>query len=50
MIHILGPRLADRLSQRLAYPRDEISLTETGPVLSCQGGPGVTAVLAATVA
>ena len=48
VIHIRRPQpaeqLADDLSQRLTYPRDEILLVETGTVLSCQGGPGVTAV------
>jgi len=47
VIHIRRPQPAEQLvedlSQRLAYPRDEILLVETGTVLSCQGGPGVTA-------
>jgi len=47
VIHIRRPQLAeqlaDELSERLAYLRDEVVLVETGTVLSCQGGPGVTA-------
>jgi len=48
VIHIrclqAAEQLADDLSQRLTYPRDEMVLVETGAALSCQGGPGVTAV------
>jgi len=48
VIHIRRPQPAEQLaadlSQRLTYPRDEMVLVETGAALSCQGGPGVTAV------
>ena len=49
VIHIRRPELARRVAQQLAeeleHPLDEITVAETGTVLSCQGGPGVVAVI-----
>ena len=49
VIHIRRPEVAKRVAQQLAqeleYPLDEITIGETGTVLSCQGGPGVVAAI-----
>ena len=50
VVHIrrgqLAQQFADQLSQQVGYPRKEIVVVETGPGLSCHGGPGVTALVA----
>jgi fatty acid-binding protein DegV len=49
VIHIRRPDVARRVAQQLAeeleHPLDKITVAETGTVLSCQGGPGVVAVI-----
>jgi len=44
--HQLAQEFADRLSDQLGYPREKIVIVETGPGLSCHGGPGVMALFA----
>jgi len=44
--HQLAQEFADRVSEQLGYPREKIVIVETGPALSCHGGPGVMALLA----
>ena len=50
VVHIrryqLAQEFADRVSGQLGYPRDNIVIVETGPALSCHGGPGVMGLLA----
>jgi DegV family protein with EDD domain len=38
--------MADALAQQLGYPREEIAVAETGPVLGVHAGPGVIGVAA----
>jgi DegV family protein with EDD domain len=40
----IAERVADVLSERLAFPREEIVVDETGPVLSVHAGSGVLGV------
>jgi DegV family protein with EDD domain len=38
-----APEFAQTLAEHLDFPLDQIMIAETGPVLSCQGGPGIIA-------
>jgi len=42
----LAQEFADRVSEQLGFPREKIVTVETGPALSCHGGPGVMALVA----
>jgi len=44
--HQLAQEFADWVSEQLGYPRENIVIAETGPGLSCHGGPGVMGLLA----
>lgn len=50
VVHIrrqqLAQQFADQLAEQVGYPREEIVVVETGPALSCHGGPGVMALVA----
>ena len=50
VVHIrqqqLAQEFADRVSEQLDYPREKIVIVETGPALSCHGGPGVMGLVA----
>ena len=46
--HEIAEEMADRLAERIAFPRERIWVGETGAVLSCHAGAGVIGVMAVT--